>query len=132
SPEGRELPAPTRFGDDDVPGELGMLARGLLGVPRYPVRLLRALPSTMPNVEDVPAIFGAIPGSGTAGRLARRIQRAVGAGESQERRRLPAPRTSFNGRISAHRRFAFGQLALDDVKAVKNEYGCTVNDVVVS
>src|SRR5204863_6065985 len=35
-------------------------------------------------------------------------------------------------RVSPHRRFAFGQLSLDEVKAVKNEYGCTVNDVVVS
>ncbi|HVF78952.1 MAG TPA: wax ester/triacylglycerol synthase domain-containing protein, partial [Solirubrobacteraceae bacterium] len=35
-------------------------------------------------------------------------------------------------RVSPHRRFTFGQLSLDDVKAVKNVYGCTVNDVVVS
>jgi WS/DGAT/MGAT family acyltransferase len=34
--------------------------------------------------------------------------------------------------VSAHRRYAFGQLGLDDVKAIKNNYGCTVNDVVVS
>jgi len=42
------------------------------------------------------------------------------------------PKTSFNGRVSAHRRFVFGQLRLDDVKAVKNARACTVNDVVVS
>jgi len=36
------------------------------------------------------------------------------------------------GRISAHRRFAFGCLSLDEVKDVKNSYGCTVNDVIVS
>jgi WS/DGAT/MGAT family acyltransferase len=34
--------------------------------------------------------------------------------------------------VSAHRRFAFGQLSLDDVKAVKNAYGVTVNDVIVT
>jgi WS/DGAT/MGAT family acyltransferase len=45
---------------------------------------------------------------------------------------LVPPRTSFNGRISAHRRFAFGRLSLDEVKEVKNRYGSTVNDVVVS
>jgi diacylglycerol O-acyltransferase / wax synthase len=45
---------------------------------------------------------------------------------------LRAPKTSFNGRVSPHRRFAFGHLALDDVKAVKNAHGCTVNDVIVS
>jgi diacylglycerol O-acyltransferase len=34
--------------------------------------------------------------------------------------------------VSAHRRFVFGQLSLEDVKEVKNEYACTVNDVIVS
>jgi len=48
------------------------------------------------------------------------------------RTRLVAPKTSFNGRITPHRRFVFGQLPLDEVKAVKNEHGVTVNDVVVS
>ena len=43
-----------------------------------------------------------------------------------------APRTPFNGPISSHRRFAFGQLSLDTVKELKNEYGFTVNDVVVA
>jgi WS/DGAT/MGAT family acyltransferase len=47
-------------------------------------------------------------------------------------RDLTPPRTSFNGRISAHRRFAFGRLSLDEVKQVKNTYGVTVNDVVVA
>ena len=46
--------------------------------------------------------------------------------------RFTAPRTSFNGRITPHRRFAFGQLSLDEVKAIKNLYGCTVNDAIVS
>jgi WS/DGAT/MGAT family acyltransferase len=44
----------------------------------------------------------------------------------------PAPATPFNGSISAHRRFAFGQLPLDRVKAIKDAFGFTVNDVVVS
>jgi WS/DGAT/MGAT family acyltransferase len=34
--------------------------------------------------------------------------------------------------VSPHRRFSFGQLDLDAVKAVKNQHGATVNDVVVS
>jgi WS/DGAT C-terminal domain/Wax ester synthase-like Acyl-CoA acyltransferase domain len=39
---------------------------------------------------------------------------------------MVAPRTSFNRRVSAHRRFVFGQLGLDEIKGVKNEFGCTV------
>jgi len=43
-----------------------------------------------------------------------------------------APRTSFNLAITPHRRVAFGEVSLDDVKAVKNHFGCTVNDVVLA
>jgi WS/DGAT/MGAT family acyltransferase len=48
-----------------------------------------------------------------------------------ERAGYRVPRTRFNGRISPHRRFAFGSLSLDKVKAIKNELGITVNDVVM-
>jgi WS/DGAT/MGAT family acyltransferase len=49
-----------------------------------------------------------------------------------QRTQLVAPKTTFSGRLSAHRRVAFGRLALEEVKAVKNAHGCTVNDVIVS
>ena len=132
SPEGRELPARDPLDPPPAPGDVEMLARGIAGVPRYPLRLLRALPSTLPNVQEVPAIFGAIPGAGTAGKVARRLQQLATGAELPDPNVGPAPRTSFNGRISAHRRFAFGQLSLDEVKAVKSEHGVTVNDVVVT
>jgi diacylglycerol O-acyltransferase len=126
-PEGRELTTPGRWGDDEPPpGELGMLARGLLGLPRYPLRALRSLPAAVPNIEETP--FATLPGAGAVGRLAK----AVAGGNGRAREKLVAPKTSFNGRVSAHRRFTFGQLALDDVKAVKNAHGVTVNDVVVT
>jgi diacylglycerol O-acyltransferase / wax synthase len=128
-PEVRQLPVPARWGDDEPPpGELGMLARGLLGLPRYPLRALRSLPAAIPNIEETP--FSTLPGAGAVGRLAKAISRSDGSGQARER--LVAPKTSFNGRVSAHRRFTFGQLALDDVKAVKNAHGVTVNDVVVT
>jgi WS/DGAT/MGAT family acyltransferase len=127
-PEGRNVPVPARWGDEDPPpGDLGMLARGIAGLSRYPVRALRSLPAAVPNIEETP--FSALPGVGTISRLAK----ALGGGNGAvARERLVAPRTSFNGRVSAHRRFTFGQLALDDVKAVKNAHGVTVNDVVVT
>ena len=132
SPEGREPPPPLSEPADVKPSELEMLGRGVLGVPRYPLRLMRSLPRALPNVAEVPSL-GAIPGLKLAGRLAAAAQRAVGLGNGVVGRRdLVPPRTSFNGRISAHRRFAFGQLSLEEVKAVKNRYGCTVNDVIVS
>jgi diacylglycerol O-acyltransferase / wax synthase len=133
SPEGREPtePQPSAAGGR-APGELEMLARGVIGLPRYPVRLLRSLPRALPNVAEVPSL-GNIPGLRPAGRLAARAQRVVGGGSRVVGRRdMVPPRTSFNGRISAHRRYAFGRLSLDRVKAVKHHFGCTVNDVVVA
>jgi WS/DGAT/MGAT family acyltransferase len=133
TPEGRPPPEPVKAPDvEEQPGQLEMLARGLLGVPRYPVRLLRSLPSTIPNVDEVPAIFGGIPGVGTVGRIASRVQSVVTDGANRGRNTLQAPKTKFNGRISPHRRFAFGQLSLEEVKAVKKKHGTTVNDVIVS
>ena len=43
-----------------------------------------------------------------------------------------APRTSLNTSITPHRRFAYTQVPLDDVKMVKNALGGTVNDVVLA
>src|SRR5579859_1661676 len=132
SPEGREPPPPLSEPADSPPGELEMLARGALGVARYPLRLMGSVPRALPNVGEVPSL-GAIPGLRSAGRLASgtlqmlgRRSRVVGYKD------LEPPRTPFNGRISAHRRFVFGRLSLHEVKEVKNIYGCTVNDVVVS
>jgi WS/DGAT/MGAT family acyltransferase len=137
-PDGRQLPpAPMNGsqdgGQDREPTDFEMLLRGLVGAPRYWQRVITALPSTLPNLEDTP-ILGDIPGAHTLGRMSARVARALRRRPSRmlERTNLVPPRTSFNGRVSAHRRFAFGGLPLATVKEVKNEYGCTVNDVVVS
>jgi WS/DGAT/MGAT family acyltransferase len=132
TPEGREPPPLDPSTVDRDPGELEMLGRGLLGAPRYVGRVARALPSTLPNLEDAP-ILGTLPGAATLGRTTARVTRTLRRRPSRmlERTNLRRPRTSFNGRVSAHRRFSFCQLPLDQVKAVKNAYGFTVNDVVV-
>jgi WS/DGAT/MGAT family acyltransferase len=133
SPEGREPPPAADSSGDREPGELEMLLRGLLGAPRYAQRVLLALPSTLPNLEDTP-ILGDIPGAKQLGRATAWLARTLRGTESRvlERTTLSRPRTSFNGRVSPHRRFAFGQLSLDAVKEVKNAHGCTLNDVVVT
>jgi WS/DGAT/MGAT family acyltransferase len=133
NPEGREPTPPDASRPDREPGELEMLGRGLLGAPRYLGRVIQGLPSTLPNLEDTP-IISDVPGAKLVGRSTARLARALRRRESRvlERTSLSPPRTSFNGRVSPHRRFAFGQLSLDQVKAVKNVYGYTVNDVVVA
>ncbi len=128
TPEGGHLPAKAEWkGDADVmPSRGQMLIHALEGVPRYPLRVLQSLPAALPNIADTP--FGTLPGAGLLGRLTGRARaRKIGPGQ-----RLVAPRTSFNGRVSPHRRFAFGQLSLSEVKEVKKAHGTTVNDVVVA
>ncbi len=44
----------------------------------------------------------------------------------------PAPDTPYNGPIGPHRRFTWVRTNLADVKAIKNELGGTVNDVVLA
>jgi WS/DGAT/MGAT family acyltransferase len=64
-----------------------------------------------------------------------RLRRLAGSDEDPailEVTTARAPKTSFNGPVSPHRRFAFGSLSLDSVKRLKNELGITVNDVVVA
>jgi WS/DGAT/MGAT family acyltransferase len=136
SPEGRELPPPPeRRAADRRPSELEMLGRGLLGLPRQPLRALRSAPTALPNLITLPGAT-AIPGVPTLSRQVTRVRRRLGIEERDpailEATSARPPRTSFNGRISGHRRFSFGQLSLATVKAIKDEAGVTVNDVVVS
>jgi diacylglycerol O-acyltransferase len=134
APEGRELEEPEQNGAERKPTELEMLTRGLIGVPRYPLRILRSLPTALPNLDESP-VFASLPGTSLVARVADRIEKTL-TGRSESgvlaHNQMKAPKTCFNERISQHRRVAFGQLTLDEVKQVKNEHDCTVNDVVVS
>lgn len=125
TPEGREVEPPEEDLADPSPTGLQMLALGLAGLPRYPVRMLKAVPKALPNLDQT--AFGVFPGMGTLSRVAAKFVR-----DGVDRPELVAPKTKFSGRISPHRRFTFGQLELEDVKAAKNKHGTTVNDVVVS
>jgi diacylglycerol O-acyltransferase / wax synthase len=133
TPEGRDPPAPLEETADDEPSELEMFARSLLATPRYIQRVVSALPSTLPNLDETP-IVRELPGAKTVGRTTERMVRALRRRPSRvlERADLTPPRTSFNGHVTGHRRFAFGQLSLDDAKTIKNSYGFTVNDVVMA
>jgi diacylglycerol O-acyltransferase / wax synthase len=133
APEGRELPEPDANGSERKPSELEMLTRGLMGVPRYPLRILRSLPRALPNLDESP-LFAGIPGTKLVAKVTDRLTRPISSRETGvlAHTTYRAPKTRFNGRISPHRRFAFGQLTLEEVKEVKNKHNCTVNDVVVS
>jgi len=74
---------------------------------------------------------------------AKAVRRTVEAGLNLRRRNrepdtapppapFSAPPTSINTSITPHRKFAFTQMSLDDVKHVKNSLGGTVNDIVLA
>jgi WS/DGAT/MGAT family acyltransferase len=136
-PEGRppeDLPRrPADQAGERVPTQLEMLGRGLLGLPRQPLRALRSLPR-VPQLADVPGVQQ-VPLVGTIGRMTARAQRLLASGDAAHVLEPPpvsVPVTRFNGPITPHRRFSFGSLPLDRVKAIKNELGISVNDVVVT
>lgn len=138
SPEGKEIPPDPRGGPENhgerVPSDLEMLARGVAGLPLQPLRALKALPTTLPALTEVPGAnaFPVVPALSKGLSKLRGLAGAPTSPEILEITSARAPKTSFNGRISPHRRFAFGSLSLDTVKAIKNELGITVNDVVVT
>jgi WS/DGAT/MGAT family acyltransferase len=135
SPEGRELPPQPPRRTERTPGQAELLVRGVAGLPLQPLRALRHVPSVLANADRLP-FNDALPGLGQVNRVtartARTILRRNGGSPVLKMPRVRPPRTRFNGRISPHRRYAFGSLPLDRVKAIKNELGITVNDVVVA
>jgi diacylglycerol O-acyltransferase / wax synthase len=135
SPEGREIESPP---DDRAagrsPGDIEMLGRGLAGLARAPLRALRSVPTALPNLTELPGA-NAFPGVPTLSRALTGARRALGGPQDPgilEVTTARPPRTCFNGPISSHRSFAFGSVSLDTVKAIKNEAGVKVNDVVVA
>ena len=93
------------------PSDARIVLDGALRLARRPVKLARLLPGTvgvLPNWIDRARSGRAMPAPFTA------------------------PRTSFNATITGHRSVAFVRMNLADVKEVKNAFGCTVNDVVLT
>jgi WS/DGAT/MGAT family acyltransferase len=132
TPEGRTPPEPVDR-RERMPGRGEMLVRGLAGAMRYPVRFARSAPAALPNLAEVRSL-AIMPGVASVGQAVRQA-REIARGRARHKSLPglpPAPRTPFSGRVSGHRKVAFGQLSLADVKAAKNRHGTTVNDVVVA
>jgi WS/DGAT/MGAT family acyltransferase len=99
-----------------------LAARGLASLPLRAARAVRPAPGTLAHLDQVPAVR-ALPGVQTVTRL-------VGQGGGDNK--LHAPRTRFNVKLSGNRAVGVGTVSLADVKAVKNRFGVTVNDVVIA
>jgi WS/DGAT/MGAT family acyltransferase len=135
-PQGHEVPPPEgKRAPRTAPSDLKLLGRALLGLPRRQLAVARAVPTALANLDALPGVQR-IPGMRkvrrTALRAAALLPGSSADGGLLEAPPTSAPRTRFNGPITPHRRLAIGSLPLESVKAVKNELGVTVNDVIVA
>lgn len=95
------------------PSELELLGQGLLWRARRPT----ILPGTI---------------AATAKGVARLVLNRSRSGASGMATPFTAPPTPFNRAITPHRKVAFTRVPLADVRAVKDSFGTTVNDVILA
>ncbi|MDP3714448.1 MAG: wax ester/triacylglycerol synthase family O-acyltransferase [Mycobacteriales bacterium] len=124
TPEGRPDERVDRPPVERPPSAARLLARSGVSLAGHPVRAARVGLSLLRSAPDLAAAAPRLP---VIDRLLRREHADV-----LSRPGLRAPATPFNRSIGPHRRWAFVSLSLDDVKAVKNAHGTTVNDVVMA
>lgn len=132
--EPREVPPEeATFVPRPMPSTVDLVGRGVRQMVQHPVELLQTVPKSLRYVDRLPGAAN-FPGTRLISEAAGLVSQVLGAPSRPElhARELRAPRTPLNGTITAHRRFAFGSLPLEDVKAVKKYFGMTVNDVVMA
>ncbi len=113
------VPEPAPISDVPVaartPGPVEILGRTLLDRLNEPIEIIKLVPTTVGHI------------GGAIWRLA-----APDNGASGTTMPFTAPRTSFNGTVTGRRSVAFVDVSLAEVKAVKQSFGVTVNDVLTA
>lgn len=112
-PEPAPVTEPDTWKPDRVPTDIELWGYALTSLARQPLSAAKSVQRT-------------------AGMLLNLRRRNRQPGVNPPPAPFTAPRTSFNTSITPHRRFAYTQIPLDDVKMVKNALGGTVNDVVLA
>jgi len=133
-------PPETAWKPEPRPTDLEVLARVLPGLIRKPGRAVLVTARTMRQLgqatrNPIMAEAGRALRASLRGPLGTVMNLGRDRQDDNPLPRLPtlsAPKTPFNGEITAHRRFAFRSTSLDTVKQIKNAVGATVNDVVMA
>lgn len=124
SPDGRE-PVPSPAAAPTSPANpLALMTRAAVRITQRPVELVRIANGVVRLLPTLAPAVGSVVG-GVLG-----LNRGDGGVIATSPGRAPA--TPFNKPITPHRRIAFRSVDLDTVKAVKNAYGLSVNDVVMA
>jgi diacylglycerol O-acyltransferase len=118
SPQPGELPAPHEtWHPRPLPTRAQLLAESLLERSTQPGEMVRTVRHALRGPRE----------------FARNLFESTAALTSLARGTLrPAPPSPYNGDIGPHRRFTWVRVSLGDLKAIKNELGGTVNDVVLA
>lgn len=114
TPEPRNVEPPEQpWTPDRRPNEIEVLVRAAVHGVVQPMSMARRVPKLLGTLFNVG-------------------KRALEPGAHLPPAPFQAPSTPFNRALTPHRRFAIRTLSLDAVKDVKNQLGCTVNDVVLA
>jgi diacylglycerol O-acyltransferase / wax synthase len=108
-----EVSPPSKaFKADRIPSDVETLAYALRSLTQQPAELLKAVRRTT--------------------EVALHLRKSSAEGAPTAATPFAAPRTSFNVPITPHRKFAYTQFSLTDVKTIRAGLGGTVNDVVLA
>ena len=137
SPQGRAMPgaaadagaaagaggAAGAFEGQRPPGSAWMIGRGALALARQPLQAVRVVADLARSIPGLASVVGPS------------LVHRLGGKDNEDllsQGGLRAPATPFNAPVSAHRRWAFADLPLADVKSLRAGTDLTVNDVVMA
>lgn len=104
---------PDEWKPDDMPKVADLLARSYFNNLLQPMRVVETIGRSLPGMA--------------------KLGLQLGKGDVSLSGARPAPKTRFNGKVSAHRVWDAVPLPLKDVRAIKDAVpGATVNDVILS
>jgi WS/DGAT/MGAT family acyltransferase len=130
-------PEPVEWKGEQPPSQSELLQHTLQHLAPNPVKGMRMQLKLVRNLADV---LGVTSVSKMAGHAREAIKTIASRGQDDapdHERRIqlpltPAPATPWNKPITAHRRFAMRGTSLENLKALKNATGGTLNDVVMA
>lgn len=106
-------PPPATALQERIPTDLEMVRYALSSRARMPIEMVQLARRTVGAVADV-------------------VRRRRDPETSNGATPLTAPRTRFNGAITAQRSIAFARVPLSEAKTIRKAFGVTVNDVVLA